>query len=127
MKLTNIARLLTIFIAISGCFSVLFGAWLAHAGQSLPIEAQTRLSTAHQYQLLHTLALLGVVVWHQSKPRNLLLVSGCLFAVGILFFSVSLYIKTFFAILLIGKLAPLGGIALALGWLCLAFVGEKKS
>jgi len=127
MKLTNIARLLTIFIAISGCFSVLFGAWLAHAGQHLLVEEQVKLSSALQYQQLHTLALLAVVVWYQIKPLNVLLLSASLYVFGILAFSGSIYLKTLFDLNSIGQLAPIGGMALALGWLCLIFVGEKKS
>ncbi len=127
MKIANIKKLLVLFVGISGCFSVLFGAWLAHAGQALPIEQQTRLATAHQYQLIHTLALLAVLVWYQIKPVKALLLSACLFVIGILFFSGSLYLKTLFLIGLFAKVTPLGGIAMALGWLCLVFVGEKKS
>lgn len=115
---------LTIFVGISGCFSVLFGAWLAHAGQHLLESQQESLSTALQYQFLHTLALLVVVVWYQVKPCRVLLFSGYLFAFGIVAFSGSIYIKTFFAL---NGFAPIGGISMALGWFSLSFVGEKKS
>jgi len=127
MKLFNISRILTIFIGISGCFSVLFGAWLAHAGQHLLAQEQIKLSSALQYQSLHTVALLAVTVWYQIKPRNVLLFSAGLFAFGILAFSGSIYIKTLFALNSFGQFAPVGGMAMALGWLCLIFVGEKKS
>ena len=52
MKTIKLAKLLVLFVGISGCFSVLFGAWLAHGGQSLSIALQDRLSIALQYQFI---------------------------------------------------------------------------
>ena len=93
-----------IFIGISGCFSVLFGAWFAHAGVNLSNEVQSRLANALQYQFFHTLALFAVAVWLQTltgkhnaaKVINLLYLSATFFIAGILLFSSVLYIKTFF-------------------------------
>jgi uncharacterized membrane protein YgdD (TMEM256/DUF423 family) len=113
-----------IFIGISGCFSVLFGAWLAHGGQVLPLTSQERLATALQYQFIHTLALFLSVTLYIIQPRKVLLLSAFLFVLGILMFSGSLYIKTFIDIQLIGKLAPLGGLSFAFAWLCIGFAGK---
>jgi uncharacterized membrane protein YgdD (TMEM256/DUF423 family) len=125
MKLTNIARLLTIFIAISGCFSVLFGAWFAHAGQGLSESVQFRLVNAQQYQFIHTLALLSVIALYRYHPSKWLFASASCFIVGILFFSGSLYLKTFLGFTAIGKITPIGGMLLALGWLLTIFVSNK--
>ena len=120
-------RIWLIFIGVSGCFCVLFGAWLAHAASHLSPELITRLTTAHQYQMLHTIALLAVAVWHQHlatvKPSKLLTVISWLFILGILCFSGSLYLKTLLAMPVIGKLAPIGGVTLALAWLGIAIYG----
>ena len=124
-----------IFIGISGCFSVLFGAWFAHAGLSLPGDVQSRLANALQYQFFHTLALLAIVIWLQTlfgrnKPTkliNILYLSASFFMVGVLCFSGVLYIKTFFDVVAIGKLAPVGGISFALGWLCISWAGINRS
>jgi len=125
MKNHNILRLLVVFIGISGAFSVLFGAWFAHAGQALPLVDKTRLETAQFYQFVHTLALLVVVVWFSLVPSKRLLSSCVCFSLGILCFCGSLYLKTFLVVSFIGKLAPVGGLLLALGWLIIAFVGKQ--
>jgi uncharacterized membrane protein YgdD (TMEM256/DUF423 family) len=128
-------RTIFIFIGISGCFSVLFGAWFAHAGVNLSNEVQSRLANALQYQFFHTLALLAIAVWLQvisekNKVVNTakaLYFSASFFIVGILCFSGSLYMKTFFDLAAIGKLAPVGGMSFALGWLCISWAGINNT
>jgi uncharacterized membrane protein YgdD (TMEM256/DUF423 family) len=125
MKLITVAKLLMIFVGISGCFSVLFGAWLAHGGQSLPLASQERLMTALTYQFFHTLALMLTIILYKLHEKAIVLIAGILFVVGIVFFSGSLYIRTLFDVLSIGKLAPLGGLSFALAWLVVGFAGTK--
>ena len=115
-----------VFVGISGCFSVLFGAWLAHAGQALPLDVQTRLASALQYQFYHTLALLSVLIWYQQHTSKWLIIAASGFAVGMLLFSGSLYLKTFLMNDDLGQLAPLGGLLLALSWLFVAIAGKKN-
>ncbi len=126
MKNLNILRLLIVFVGISGAFSVLFGAWFAHAGQALPLVDKVRLESAQFYQFIHTLALLAIIVWYVKLPSKRLMVSGLCFTLGILCFCGTLYLKTFFAVYSIGTLAPVGGILLAAGWLLLSFVGKQS-
>ncbi|UUO21818.1 DUF423 domain-containing protein [Colwellia sp. M166] len=125
MKYTTVAKLLVIFVGISGCFSVLFGAWLAHGGQTLPLASQERLTTALSYQFFHTLMLMLTVILYKLNAKPMLLAGGILFMLGILCFSGSLYIKTLFDVLSIGKLAPFGGLSFALAWLLVGFAGTK--
>ena len=125
-------RAILIFIGISGCFSVLFGAWFAHAGVNLSNEVQSRITHALQYQFFHTLALLAITVWwkglsNESKPIKALYFSALFFSLGIMCFSGSLYVKTFFDFAAIGKLAPIGGMSFALGWLCIGWAGINIS
>ena len=127
----TIVKSLMVFVGVSGCFSVLFGAWLAHAGQVLPINVQSTLKTALQYQLFHTLALLATLVWAISSlsiraPSKILLAACIGFLVGILCFSGSIYIKTFFSVTFVGKLTPFGGISLAVAWLLLSIEGKNN-
>ena len=127
----KIIKFLIVFVGVSGCFSVLFGAWLAHGGQALPINVQLRLNTALQYQLFHTLALLATLVWAITTssvkvPSKILLSAGIGFFVGILCFSGTIYIKTFFSFALIGKLTPFGGVSLAIAWLLLSIEGKNN-
>lgn len=119
-------KLSLVFIALSGAFSVLFGAWLAHAGQELLLTDKTRLITAHHYQIIHTLAALAAILSYRSNASRVLLLASVLFIAGMLLFSGSLYLKTYTGITSLGQLAPLGGVTLTLGWLTLAFVGIKN-
>ncbi len=120
-------KYLMVFVGISGCFSVLFGAWLAHGGQALALNEQSSLQTALQYQLFHTLALLASLVWAMNKSPTKILISACVgFFIGILCFSGTIYLKTFFSVAIIGKLTPLGGISLAIAWVLLSIEGIKK-
>lgn len=115
-----------VFVGISGCFSVLFGAWLAHAGQTLPLSSQESLATALKYQFFHTLALLAVLIWLRANGLSkIAIASGLAFIIGILCFCGSIYLKLLFGIENIAKLSPFGGITLALAWLLLAF--ESKN
>ena len=125
MKYLFVAKLLMIFVGISGCFSVLFGAWLAHGGQSLALASQERLMTALTYQFYHTLALMLTIILYKLYNNVMVLAAAVLFALGIVFFSASLYIKTLFDVLSIGKLAPFGGLSFALAWLLVGFAGTK--
>jgi len=116
-----------IFVGISGCFSVLCGAWLAHGGQALPDNIQSSIATALQYQLFHTIALLACLVWLKTSQSSFALISACIaFIIGILCFSGTIYIKTFFELAFIGKLTPFGGLALALAWLLLALESKNN-
>jgi len=119
--MTFLPKSMMIFVGISGCFSVLCGAWLAHGGQALPLNVQSNLATALQYQFFHTLALLACLIWLRTTKPSKVLLSACMaFIIGILCFSGTIYIKAFFELTFIGKLTPFGGITLAFAWLLLA-------
>lgn len=128
---SKIVKCLMIFVGVSGCFSVLFGAWLAHAGQTLPIHVISTLKTALQYQLFHTLVLMATLIWAivglSVRAPSKILLAACLgFFVGILCFSGSIYIKTIFGFTFVGKLTPFGGISLAVAWLLLSIEGKNN-
>ncbi len=112
-----------VFVGISGVFSVLFGAWLAHSGLEFSQLVQLRLAQALQYQFLHTLALLVTLVWCLFQPSRWLVFAGLSFSLGIIGFSGSLYMKTFYDVALFSRLTPFGGISFAIGWATLSFAG----
>jgi len=120
MKIAKLIRLLMIFVGISGAFSVLFGAWLAHGGAGMPELQHERLDKALFYQFIHTLALYATLVFYFHQPIKWLMGASISFALGILCFSGSLYLKTLTGIAIIGKIAPIGGSLLALAWLFIA-------
>ena len=126
MKQWLVDRLLPVFIGLSGGFSVLFGAWLSHRGSLLSQDALSNVSTALEYQFIHTVALLATFVWYRHSPTKPLLLAMMFFCVGILGFCFSMYLKSILGYTFIGKLTPFGGISLALAWFHLAFAGIRK-
>lgn len=126
MRNHRLIKFIWVFIALSGCFSVLFGAWLAHASSTLLSDDKARLITAHHYQVIHTLSLLGVLIAYRLHLSRALLFSLVFFMLGIVLFSGSLYLKVLGDMTLIGKVTPIGGLLLATGWFSLAFIGKEK-
>lgn len=108
--------------ALLAGFSVMMGAFGAHAGARLMDEKQREwLDKAVRYNITHALAILitvgllpGIVT---ASPLGL--ASAVLFLAGILLFSGSLYIMAFTKARL-GWITPLGGLCFVIGWLLLA-------
>ena len=108
-------------IAISGALSVMFGAFGAHGLEDrLSASYLDTFNTAVRYQILHSLALLGIICLpdHLVKLRTLHWVAIS-FAVGVLLFSGSLYLLVLFDIPSLGMITPIGGASLILGWVLL--------
>ncbi len=111
--------------ALSGAISIAIGAFAAH-GLDLSAEAGRKardwLQTGSQYQIIHALAIMGVVVLVRSATVNapVALVAQCLFLAGSVLFPGALYALAFGGPRWMGAVAPIGGIAFILGWLSLA-------
>jgi len=123
-------KIFFILAAVLGGFAVALGAYGAHGGADLIAQnnAFITFDKAVRYQMHHSLVLFAVV-WalNQWKQQTKLLnIAGFLFLIGILLFSGSLYIITFFGIKM-GYITPIGGIAFVAGWFTLAFAGYKES
>lgn len=107
--------------------SVAAGAFASHALKTrLDEKALDIWQTAAQYQMYHALALLFVsllLLQNSNVPQNLLIAAGLAFVAGIVLFSGSLYVLSFSGIKILGIIAPLGGLAFILGWICLAIAG----
>jgi uncharacterized membrane protein YgdD (TMEM256/DUF423 family) len=108
--------------ALSGAAGVALGAFGAHALRShLTPERQAVFETGVRYQLIHALALLFVGIGAGNIPNGVWLgAAGWLFVVGTILFSGSLYLLVLSDRRWLGAITPFGGIALILGWLCLA-------
>jgi uncharacterized membrane protein YgdD (TMEM256/DUF423 family) len=114
-----------IFLAIAsmlGGISVIFGAFASHALKDrLSANSLSIWETGTRYQMYHALALMLVALLISRFPDSVLLVvAGYAFIAGILIFSGSLYGLTLTGIRWLGAITPIGGIALILGWFCLA-------
>jgi len=115
-------------IAVSGLLSVLLGAFSAHGLESILSDARMDIfQTAAQYQIFHTLALLGIICTEDSllqAPWKIYL-ARC-FLLGIILFSGSLYLLAVTDIAALGMIAPIGGSALIIGWAML-FIAVTRS
>jgi len=108
--------------AIGGMLSVILGAFGAHALEPLLSAKQfSTYETAVYYQTTHSLALFMVSLLQLSYPSRWITVSGWMMIGGIVLFSGSLYLLVATGITALGMITPVGGVALILAWLLLAF------
>lgn len=119
--------------AILGALAVALGAFGAHALKQRTTDAVISIfETGVRYQFYHVLALLLVSVLYKDFANRWMIYAGWLFIAGIILFSGSLYLLTFFKIAAkpqfnwVGAITPIGGIGFIAGWLCL-LMGIIKS
>ncbi|WP_040976333.1 DUF423 domain-containing protein [Necropsobacter massiliensis] len=118
--------------ALSGAFSVAFGAFAAHGlANVLPAQALDWIDTALQYQWVHSLALMAVALLQLCHPKfaaaRLTDVIAAFWTLGMLLFCGSLYALAFGAARFMAWLTPLGGLLFLLGWLLLAYGSLKNN
>lgn len=124
------ARLFLSIAALLGAISVAGGAFAAHAlRERLSDRALEIFETGARYQMYHALALLAVGLWlsQTEASQPLLATAGIAFIIGVVLFSGSLYGLSLTGFKGLGAIAPLGGLAFIMGWVCLgvaAFVGK---
>jgi uncharacterized membrane protein YgdD (TMEM256/DUF423 family) len=117
--------------ALSGAIAIAFGAFAAH-GLDLSTEAGRKarewLQTGSQYEMIHALAIVGVVALARSAMLNapVALVAQCLFLTGSVLFPGALYMLAFGGPRWFGAIAPIGGTAFILGWLTLGLAALTK-
>ncbi|KAB0504201.1 DUF423 domain-containing protein [Pseudomonas lini] len=114
--------------AFFGFTGVALGAFAAHGLKSrLSAEYLAIFHTGVTYQLVHTLALLGVALLATQIPGRLITWAGASFAIGIVLFSGSLYLLTITGISKLGIVTPFGGLAFLVGWVCLGLAAWRLS
>lgn len=118
---------------VLGALSVILGAFGAHALKSrMAPEALDIFETAVKYQFYHVFALLAVAIISQFIPGSLLTWSGRCFIAGIILFSGSLYLLSYFKMNgntqmnWLGAITPFGGLCFIAGWLLLAIAAVKN-
>lgn len=117
------ARACLIAAALALAAAVALGAFGAHALKTrLESNFLSIYQTAVQYHFWHALGLLGVGALMLQWPdaRALTWVAWLLVA-GIVLFSGSLYLLALTQVRWLGAVTPLGGIALVVAWLALAW------
>lgn len=132
------ARFYLLISAFSGLLSVVLGAFGAHGLKKIvTADMLTTYQTGVQYQLIHTLALLGLAILLLILNADLAVVkklklSANLMIIGIVLFSGSLYTMTFMSVAggfpaWLGPITPIGGLAFIMAWACLAVAAFKLS
>jgi uncharacterized membrane protein YgdD (TMEM256/DUF423 family) len=126
------SRLPLISAGLSGLIGVGLGALGVHAlASALAERGMTHAwETAAHYQLIHTLALLGVGVWLRLGDAGvapLLVWTTRLWIGGIVLFSGSLYGLAVGGPRWLGPVTPLGGLAFIVGWLLVALAARKRT
>jgi uncharacterized membrane protein YgdD (TMEM256/DUF423 family) len=108
--------------ALLGALAVAAGAFGAHALKDrLSPDLASTYELAVRYQMYHALALLAVGVVLARFPGWAVQVAGWLFLAGTLIFSGTLYLLVLTGTRWLGAITPIGGTALLLGWLALAW------
>lgn len=112
--------------AFFGFTGVVLGAFAAHGLKNrLSADYLAIFHTGVTYQLVHTLALLGVALLATHIPGRVVTWAGISFVIGILLFSGSLYLLTLTGISKLGIITPFGGVAFLIGWLCLGLAAWR--
>ncbi|AZD95524.1 MULTISPECIES: DUF423 domain-containing protein [Pseudomonas] len=112
--------------AFFGFTGVALGAFAAHGLKNrLSAEYLAIFHTGVTYQLVHTLALLGVALLATQIPGRLMTWAGASFAIGILLFSGSLYLLTLTGFGKLGIVTPFGGLAFLVGWFLLGLAAWR--
>lgn len=126
-------KIILITAALLGALSVVLGAFGAHALKSrLSTDALNIFETAVRYQFYHVFALLTVGILSQYFTGSFLLWSGRLFIYGIILFSGSLYLLTYFKAAgndnmnWLGAVTPFGGLCFIGGWILMTIAIIKK-
>jgi uncharacterized membrane protein YgdD (TMEM256/DUF423 family) len=115
------------FAALLAGISVALGAYFAHALPADTSQAvRESLDTAVRYHLFHSIGILIVGQYAQSRSSPLFRYTIYLFIAGILLFSGGIYLKEGAGIPHFSRLIPFGGFSLILGWGNLAYALLRK-
>ena len=113
--------------ALFGTTAVICGAFGAHGLQSrLSPEQLHSWNTAAHYQLVHSVALLGLGLFQAATGRSVL-APALLFSLGMLLFSGSIYGLLLTSQRWLGPVTPLGGLLLIAAWLSLLALVPRRS
>ena len=122
MKLYLIAG--SIFAALA----ILFGAFGSHAlKEKLSLEELEIYDIATRYLMFHALGIFGMGILGYQVPSQILIIPFSLMAFGILIFSGSLYLISLIGYKKLGMVTPIGGLALIISWIMLAYNIYKQS
>ena len=122
--------------ALLGALTVIFGAFAAHAIKSrVNAETLSVFETGVRYQMYHVFAIFLVGMLFKEFPFKSMIWAGNLFLAGIILFSGSLYLLTYFKAIgndnmnWLGAVTPFGGTCFIIGWSLIfkSFYHSKRS
>jgi uncharacterized membrane protein YgdD (TMEM256/DUF423 family) len=112
--------------AVLAAIAVALGAFGAHGLKKIvPAETVQTFQTGVQYQMYHSFALIMAGLLYERAHQKFVKIAATLFLLGIILFSGSLYLLTFFnatetvGMEKFGLITPFGGVAFIAGWLFL--------
>ena len=121
-------RVFLMLAAFFGFTGVALGAFAAHGLKGRLSEQYLAIfHTGVTYQLVHTLAIIGVALLATQLQSRLVTWAGICFTLGIVLFSGSLYLLTLSGISKLGIITPIGGVAFLAGWFCLGLAAWRLS
>ena len=109
--------------ALLGALGVAAGAFGAHALRGrIDARALEIWQTAAHYQQVHAAVIVAIALWihHDPTPRPRQRLALALLLAGVVIFAGTLYPLALGGPRVLGAITPVGGLALILGWLCLA-------
>lgn len=107
---------------LSGLLGVALGALGAHGLKSiLSSEMLEVYKTGVLYQLIHSITILAVGLSGMKQFGK----AGLFFMIGIILFSLSLYVYSMTELKFFAMITPVGGISFLIGWLLLIIEGIK--
>ena len=121
--------------ALFGALTIIFGAFAAHAIKSrVNTETLSIFETGVRYQMYHVFAIILVGIMYKDFPFKSMIWAGNLFLSGVILFSGSLYLLTYFKATgnenmnWLGAVTPFGGICFIVGWFLIlkSFYKTKK-
>jgi uncharacterized membrane protein YgdD (TMEM256/DUF423 family) len=121
--------MLLILAGLAGFTAVAMGAFGAHAfrGTMAP-DMFANYQTGALYHLVHAAALFGAALLaRDDNAARLAIWAGLAFAVGIVFFSGSLYVLAITGQKWLGAVTPIGGVLFLAGWALIAIAGARAS
>jgi uncharacterized membrane protein YgdD (TMEM256/DUF423 family) len=114
-------RTFSLIAALAGFIGVALGAFGAHGLRGrLSADMLAAFETGVRYHMYHALALLLTAVIMTRFSGVWVVAAGWFFIAGMVLFSGSLYLLAFTGVRTFGAITPIGGVALLLGWACLA-------
>lgn len=109
--------------AINAFLCVALGAFGAHGlKQTLTVDMLAVYHTGVQYHFYHAIGLILIgIVLHQLTAAKFVKLSGWLMLIGIILFSVSLYVYSLTGLRILVMVTPFGGLAFLSAWALLAY------